>query len=113
MKEVKAFIKHHMVSQVAMALVEIQGVNGLTISDMRGFGRGRGKNGPRRIVHDSLEYIPGIRIELLCRDGVVDEVVSAIEKAAHTGLKGDGKIYVIPVESAVRIRTGERDENAV
>lgn len=113
MKEVKAFVKPHMASQVGMALAQIPGLTGLTMSDVRGFGRGRGKNASHRIVIDSLDYMPRVRIEILCLDEAVGEIVSVIEKSAHTGLKGDGKIYVIPVETAVRIRTGERDENGV
>lgn len=113
MKEVKAFIKPHMATEVGMALAQISGLTGLTITDVRGFGRGRGKNAVHRIVQESLDYMPRVRIEIFCQDGAVEEIVSVIEKTAHTGLKGDGKFYVTPVESAVRIRTGERGENAV
>ena len=80
---------------------------------MRGFGRGRAKDSPQRIVEDLIDYMPCVKIEIVCRDELVEEVIAHIAQAAHTGLRGDGKIYVTPVESAVRISTGERGEEAV
>lgn len=113
MKEVKAYIKTHKLSSVTLALQEIKGLSGMTISNMRGFGRGRAKNAPDRISEDFLSFVPGVRIEILCRDELVEDIVTTIERTAHTGLRGDGKIYVSNVETAVRISTGERDEKAI
>jgi nitrogen regulatory protein PII len=85
----------------------------MSVIDVRGFGRGRGKDAPTRIVEGLIDYIPHVKIELVCQDDMVGEVVSAIEKQAHTGLRGDGKIYVSSVEQAVRISTGERGDSAI
>jgi len=85
----------------------------MSVTDVRGFGRGRAKGAPQRIVDDLVEYMPRVKLEIFCHDELVEQVIAAIEKTAHTGLRGDGKIYVTPVEVAVRISTGERGEEAV
>lgn len=85
----------------------------MSVLEARGFGRGRARTSRRRIVEDLVEYMPRVKIEIICRDDLVEEIVAIIEKTAHTGLRGDGKIYVTPVETAVRISTGERGEAAV
>jgi nitrogen regulatory protein PII len=113
MKEVKAYINKHKLSNVTLALQQIEGLSGMSISDVRGFGRGRAKNVPDRITEDFLHYVPKIKVEIVCRDDLVEEVVSTIERTAHTGLRGDGKIFVSDVEAAVRISTGERGEKAI
>ena len=113
MKKIEAFIKSHRLEEVARALHHVEGLSGMTATDARGFGRGRGKSE----LHPSAEAISGyihtVRIEVFCKDELVERVFAAIEESAHTGLRGDGKIYVIPVEQAVRISTGERGEAAV
>lgn len=113
MNEVRAFIKPHMLSRVILALHEIEGLTGLTVSEVQGFGRGRARGVRNRIVEDQVEYVPHVRIEAFCRAELVEAVVTAIQQNAHTGLKGDGKIYVLPVAEAVRISTGERGAEAV
>ncbi len=113
MKEIKAYVKPHKLPNVTLALQHIDGLSGISISNIRGFGRSRAKNAPDRIVEDLLNYIPRIKIEIVCRDEFVDEIVSVIEREAHTGLRGDGKIFVSDVEAAVRISTGEHGENAI
>ena len=113
MKEIKAYIKPHKLSEVTLALQKIQGLTGMSVTDVRGFGRNRGKDARYRIVDDLVTYVPSVKIEMICRDELVDEIVSIIEKTAHTGLRGDGKIYVSNVEMAVRISTGERGKSAV
>ena len=110
MKEVKAYIKPHKLATVTQALKRIKEVTGLTVCEVKGFGRGRGRDARNGMIND---FLPCVRIEVICRDEIVDVVVDTIEKAAYTGLKGDGKIYVIPVEQAVRISTGERGDDAV
>lgn len=112
MKEIKAYIKPHKLADVTRALHKVEGLTGMSVFDARGFGRGRAKDSPHRIVDDLVDFIPHVRIEIVCMDELVDEVISAIQNEAHTGLRGDGKIYVIPVEEAVRISTGERGDTA-
>lgn len=109
MKEVKAYIKKHKLDQVIRALRKIEGLTGMSVIESCGYGVGwGGARGEERI-----DCRPGIKMEVICRDALVEEVVAAIEKAAHTGLKGDGKIYVGKIEQAVRISTGEHGEGAV
>jgi nitrogen regulatory protein P-II 1 len=105
MKKIEAFIKSHLLDELILTMQGIDGVHGLTITDVRGFGRGR-PDGKRRIRNNT-------KVEVFCSDELAETVVSTIEKSAHTGLRSDGKVYVIPVEEAVRISTGERGDNAV
>lgn len=109
MKEVKAYIAKHKLGQVTRGLHKVQGITGLSVIECRGYGRGlvAVKDEPEFGLH------AGFKLELICSDELVDAVIDTIEKAAHTGLKSDGKIYVAPVEQAVRISTGERGEAAV
>ncbi len=113
MKEVKAYIQKRKLAQVTLALHKVEGLTGMSVTDVRGFGRGRAKDQPHRVVDDLVDYVVGVKLELVCRDDLVEEVVRVIEETAHTGHKGDGKIYVTDVLEAVRIRTGERGEPAV
>ncbi len=113
MKQVIAFIKPHQLSPVAIGLRDIPGLTGLSIGKGQGFGRGRARGAARRIVEDEMAYIPHVRIEVFCGDELLDQVVSCVATNAHTGLTGDGKIYVVDVLSAVRISDGERGVSAV
>ncbi len=113
MKEIKAYIQKRKLAQVTLALHKVEGLTGLTVTDVRGFGRGRAKDQPHRVVDDLIDYVTGVKLEIACHDDLVDRVVAVIEQAAHTGHKGDGKIYVTELAQAVRIRTGERGEAAV
>lgn len=113
MKEIKAYIKPHMLSRVTRALQKVEGLTGMSVTDVRGFGRGRAKGGPLRTEEDLLDYSLRMKIEIVCKDEKAEEIVSLIERTAHTGLRGDGKIFVAPVETAVRISTGERGEKAL
>ena len=114
MKEIKAYIKPHKLSDVTLALHHVEGLTGMSVSDVKGFGRGRAKDSPHSVREDLVDYIPHVKIEIVCHDELVEEVVETIRQAAHTGLRGDGKIYVLSrVEDAVRISTGERGEAAV
>lgn len=107
MKKIEAFIKTHRLDDVSLALHHVEGLSGMTVTDARGFGRG--KNPDR----DPNEFHKIARIEVFCSDALAGTVIATIEKAAHTGLRGDGKIYVIPVENAVRISSGERGESTL
>ena len=109
MKEIKAYIKKHKLEGVIRALRKIEGLTGMSVIDSCGYGVGWG----RAKGEEQIECRPGVKVEIVCRDDLIDQVVATIEKAAHTGLKGDGKIYVGAIEQAVRISSGERGEGAV
>lgn len=111
MKKVEAFIKTHRLDEVTLALHKVAGLTGMTVTDARGFGRSAtdGPSGGETFG----DYVPIVRIEVFCSDVLAPNVTETIERAAHTGLRGDGKVYTIPVEEAVRISTGERGEAAV
>ena len=113
MKKIKAYIKPHKLSDVTLALYKVEGLTGMSVAEVRGFGRGWGRKNGQEPPDEPGDFRPIAKIGLFCRDELVNELIAAIEKAAHTGLRGDGKIYVIPVEQAVRISTGERGEAAV
>lgn len=113
MKQVTAFIKPHQLSPVAMGLRDIPGLTGLSIGKGQGFGRGRARGAAHRIVEDQMSYIPHVRLEVFCSDDILDSVVACIAALAHTGLTGDGKIYVSEVGEAVRISSGERGPTAI
>lgn len=107
MKKIEAFIKTHRLVEVTRAVHHVEGVDGMTVADTRGVGRGR------EATHSVDEFKQVVRIEVFCKDSTAMGVVKAIEDAAHTGLRGDGKVYVLKVEEAVRISTGERGDAAV
>jgi nitrogen regulatory protein PII len=113
MKEIKAYVRPHQVSKVVMALHEIKELAGLAITKVQGFGRGHDEGVSNRIVEDFIEYVPYIRIEICCNDDIADKIISAIQENAYTGHKGDGKIFVSEIITAVRISTGERDNAAL
>lgn len=114
MKEVKAYIKPHKLEDVVHALHGVQGLTGMSAVEVKGFGRGSGEEGERYRVDEKLELLGRqTKVEVVCRDDLVEEVLSTIQGAACTGLRGDGKIYVSSVEEALRIETGERGERAV
>lgn len=108
MKEIKAYIKKHKLDEVICELRMVEGLSGLSVMESCGYGAGWGGDQSQQ-----LDCRPGIKVEVVCHDNLADMVVAAIEKAAHTGLKGDGKIYVSHIEQAVRISTGERGEGAI
>ena len=112
MKLVTAIIKPHQLDTVKEAL-EAYGISGMTISEASGFGRQKGHSEVYRGAEYTVDFVPKVRLEVLVDDDDCRPVIDVILKAAQTGRIGDGKIFVIPIESAVRIRTGERDEDAV
>ena len=113
MKEVRAIIQPFMLSRVVWELQKIDNFPGLTVTKVQGFGRGRAKGAPDKIMEDLVAYVPRVKIEIIASDHMVEEVVRTIVKNAHTGNKGDGKISVYEVENVIRIRTGESGEQAV
>lgn len=112
MKKIEAVIKPFKLDEVREALSEI-GVNGLTVTEVKGFGRQKGHTELYRGAEYVVDFLPKIKIELVVAEDVVENAMDAIIKAAHTGKIGDGKIFVTNVEQVVRIRTGETGESAV
>jgi nitrogen regulatory protein P-II 1 len=112
MKKVEAVIKPFKLDEVKEALHEI-GVSGITVTEAKGFGRQKGHTELYRGAEYIVDFLPKVRMEVVVDDGQVERVVEAIANAARTGRIGDGKIFVTPVETAVRIRTGERDLDAI
>jgi nitrogen regulatory protein P-II 1 len=113
MKEIKAIIRPSKLLEVTEELHEIQGLPGVTVSEIKGFGKGRAKNATDKIVYEMVELIPRIQLEVVVNDEMVNEVVNVIQKYAHTGNTGDGKIFVVNVEEIVKIRTNERGKDAI
>ena len=112
MKKVEAIIKPFKLEEVKDALGEV-GIEGMTVTEVKGFGRQKGHTEIYRGSEYTVDFLPKIKIELVVPDGSVDTAVAAIIKAAKTGKIGDGKIFVSPVEQAIRIRTEEKGEAAV
>ncbi|MDO9149817.1 MAG: P-II family nitrogen regulator [Methylotenera sp.] len=112
MKKIEAIIKPFKLDEVREALSEI-GVNGLTVTEVKGFGRQKGHTELYRGAEYVVDFLPKIKLELVVSDAIVEQAVDAIISAAHTGKIGDGKIFVSNVEQVVRIRTGETGEAAV
>ena len=112
MKKVEAVIRHFKLEDVKNALTE-RGIHGMTISEVRGFGRQGGHTETYRGAEYKIDFVPKIQIELVVDDGVVDQVVDSIRTAGSTGKIGDGKIWVTTVERLVRIRTGEEGGDAI
>ncbi len=112
MKKIEAIIRPHLLENVKDALQAL-GVQGMTISEVRGFGRQKGHTEMYRGSEYKVEFVPKIKLELVLDDEVTEGAIDAIAKAARTGKFGDGKIFVFNVEDAIRIRTGEHGEQAV
>ncbi|WP_119156045.1 P-II family nitrogen regulator [Caldimonas tepidiphila] len=112
MKLITAIIKPFKLEEVREALAEV-GVTGLTVTEVKGFGRQKGHTELYRGAEYVVDFLPKVRIEVVVRSSEVERCIEAIVNAAKTGKIGDGKIFVTPVEQAVRIRTGEQNEDAV
>jgi len=112
MKKVEAIIKPFKLEEVKDALNEI-GIQGITVSEVKGFGRQKGHTELYRGAEYVVDFLPKIKIDIVLEDEMVLRVVEVIQKAAHTGRIGDGKIFVVPVEEVIRIRTGEKGKNAL
>ena len=112
MKKIEAIIKPFKLDDVKEALNEI-GIQGMTISEVKGYGRQKGHKEIYRGAEYVVDFIPKIKIEIVLESQRVDEVVNKIRNAANTGKIGDGKIFVLPVEQAIRVRTGEQGKDAI
>jgi nitrogen regulatory protein P-II 1 len=112
MKRIEAIIRPNKLDEVKEALSEI-GVNGMTVSEVKGFGRTGGKKEVYRGSAYVVDFVPKVSVEIVCHDNQVGPVLDAVEKASKTGKIGDGKIFVTDILEAVRIRTGERGDIAI
>lgn len=112
MKKIEAIIKPFKLDEVKSRLSEI-GVHGVTVTEVKGFGKQKGHTELYRGAEYVVDFLPKVKIETVVPDKLVRDVVEAIMACAHTGRIGDGKIFVIPIEEAIRIRTGERGEDAI
>ncbi len=112
MKKVEAIIKPFKLDEVKEALQQV-GVQGLTVTEVKGFGRQKGHTELYRGAEYVVDFLPKIKLEIVITEEMVDKTVEAIVEAANTGRIGDGKIFVLPLDESVRIRTGERGASAV
>ncbi len=112
MKKIEAIIKPFKLDDVKDALTDI-GVAGMTITEVKGFGRQKGHAEVYRGAEYIVDFLPKIKIEVVAEDEKIHEIASAIQKAANSGKIGDGKIFILPVDEAMRIRTGETGKNAI
>ena len=112
MKKIEAIIKPFKLDEVKEALNEV-GLQGITVLEAKGFGRQKGHTELYRGAEYIVDFLPKVKIELFVEESMLDRAVEAIQQAAHTGRIGDGKIFILPVENAVRIRTGETGSEAI
>jgi nitrogen regulatory protein P-II 1 len=112
MKKIEAIIKPFKLEEVKDALAEV-GVEGMTVSEVKGFGRQKGHTEIYRGSEYTVDFLPKIKVEIVLGDSMVEAALQAIVKAAKTGKIGDGKVFITPIEEAVRIRTDETGEKAV
>jgi nitrogen regulatory protein P-II 1 len=112
MKKIEAIIKPFKLEEVKAALTRI-GVQGMTVTEVRGFGRQKGHTEFYRGAEYTVDFVPKVKIEAIIPDELVTQVLETIERAAKTGKIGDGKIFLMPVDEVIRIRTGERGKDAI
>jgi nitrogen regulatory protein P-II 1 len=112
MKKIEAIIKPFKLDEVKEALHEI-GLQGITVIEAKGFGRQKGHTELYRGAEYVVDFLPKVKLEVVLDDDQVERAVEAIQRAAHTGRIGDGKIFIMPIEDAIRIRTGERGTEAI
>ncbi|MGD9162563.1 MAG: P-II family nitrogen regulator [Desulfobacteraceae bacterium] len=112
MKKIEAIIKPFKLEEVKEAILEL-GVSGMTISEVKGFGRQKGHKEIYRGAEYTVDFLPKVKIEVVVDSEIAPGVIEAIIKKANTGQIGDGKIFIIPLEKAIRIRTGEENEDAL
>ena len=112
MKKIEAIVRHHKVDEVKEALVAV-GLQGMTVTEVRGFGRQRGHTETYRGTEYTVDFVPKVKIEIVVGDDLVSKAVSAIVAAAKTGQVGDGKIFVSALSDVIRVRTGETGAAAI
>ena len=112
MIKIEAIVRHHKIDAIKDALVSL-GYHGMTVTEVRGFGRQKGQKETYRGAEYKIDFVPKIKVEVVVPSDASDKVITALIKAAQTGQIGDGKIFVLPLESAVRVRTGETGSAAL
>lgn len=112
MKKIEAILKPFKLDDVIEALSEL-GVEGVSVTEIKGFGRQKGRTEIYKGAEYVVDFLPKVKLEIVLNDSLVEPAMDAIQKAAHTGKIGDGKIFVLPVEGAMRIRTGEQNDDAI
>ncbi len=112
MKKIEAIVRHFKLEDVKNALTE-KGIVGMTVSEVRGFGRQKGHTEIYRGSEYAIDFVPKVKIEVICKDDELDSVVNTIVESAKTGRIGDGKVFVSDIVNVIRIRTGESDEAAL
>jgi nitrogen regulatory protein P-II 1 len=112
MKKVEAIVRHFKLEDVKNGLTEL-GIHGMTVTEVRGFGRQKGHTEMYRGTEYTVDFVPKVKIEVVCRDASLQTVIDTILKAAQTGQIGDGKIFVTDLQDSIRIRTGETGEDAL
>ena len=110
MKEIKAIIQPFMLSKVMDSLRKLENLPGITVSDVRGFGKAPAADAGEKVTDGSLEYVKKVKLEIVVQDDRVGDVLTVIQEYAYTGNTGDGKIFLTGVDDVVKIRTGERGE---
>ena len=112
MKKVEAIVRHFKLEDIKMALTDC-GVAGMTVTEVKGFGRQKGHTEMYRGTEYAIDFVPKVKVEVVCTDESVQTVVDTIIKVAQTGQMGDGKIFVVDLEDTIRIRTGEKGAEAI
>ncbi len=112
MKKIEAIIKPFKLDEVKEALHEV-GLQGITVVEAKGFGRQKGHTELYRGAEYVVDFLPKVKLEIVVEDEMLDRAVEAIQNAAHTGRIGDGKIFIVPIDDAIRVRTGERGREAI
>ncbi|MAR13197.1 MAG: transcriptional regulator [Blastopirellula sp.] len=112
MKKVEAIVRHHKLEDVKNALTD-QGIHGMTVAEVRGFGRQKGHTEMYRGTEYAVDFVPKVKLEVVCADSVLQTVIDTILRAAQTGQIGDGKVFVTELAESIRIRTGETGEDAL
>ena len=112
MKKVEAIVRHFKLEEVKNALTE-QGIHGMTVTEVRGFGRQKGHTEMYRGTEYTVDFVPKVKLEVVCADSSLQTVIDTVLKAAQTGQIGDGKIFVTDLSDSIRIRTGETGEDAL
>jgi nitrogen regulatory protein P-II 1 len=112
MLKIEAIVRHHKLEEIKEALVS-QGFHGMTVTEVRGFGRQKGQTETYRGAEYKIDFVPKLKLELIVPDSAKDKVIGTLVKQSQTGKIGDGKIFISPINDAIRIRTGETGEAAV
>jgi nitrogen regulatory protein P-II 1 len=113
MKEIKAIIRPFKLNEVISELANIEGLPGVTISEIKGFGKSKGLSENHKKSNEIFDFVHKTKIEMVVRDDIVSKILDVIQKSSHTGNPGDGKIFVMNVEEVVKIRTNERGYDAI